>query len=84
MRCPYCEYSISMMSKALNRFGVKKRCPSCGNSIRVSFDIKKLVFLFVPLVVLAVLVKPYLGGVLSSALSVITLMSLSMRLKKAE
>jgi hypothetical protein len=84
MRCPYCEQSISVMSKELNRFGVKKRCPSCGNSIRVTFDIKKLALLFVPLIVLAALAKPYLGGVLSSVLSVAMLMFFSMRLKKAE
>jgi hypothetical protein len=59
MKCPHCDYKISILSKALNKFGKVKVCPSCSNQIKLSVNYKLVGLLFLPaLVTHLFLLKP--------------------------
>lgn len=51
MKCPHCSKKIGLFSKALNKFGNPKTCPSCQKKIQLSPNLKLVALLIVPLFV---------------------------------
>jgi len=48
MKCPHCSQKIGLFSKALNKFGNPKVCPSCNKHIKVTPNLKLIALLVVP------------------------------------
>lgn len=89
MHCPYCEEKISIFSKAVNRFGKNRICPHCGKTIVLGVNWVLLAILFVPAVVLALILRPYvealgLDGFLSTAFSLILLMMFTLKISRGD
>ena len=90
MKCPHCDHKMSLFSKALNKFGKVKVCPSCSNQIKLSINLKLVVALILPaFAVHLFLLKPIVtaAGYSSTGLSGLVgglLVLFSMRLIKVE
>jgi len=90
MKCPHCSEKLSLLSKALNKFGNPKVCPKCERKIRLVPNIKLILILTIPVFILHIFVlKPLVilagfsgSGVVGiwAALTVI----LTMQLKSAD
>ena len=89
MRCPHCEGKLSVFSKAVNRFGRKKICPHCGKPMVLGVNWLLVAIFFVPAWGLALALRPYaealgLDGFLATAVSLILLMLLTLKLNRAD
>lgn len=62
MNCPHCKQKISFFSPQLSGFGKIKVCPHCACAIRYSINFKVAGLLLVPAIILALLLKPWLGA----------------------
>lgn len=71
MKCPHCSESVSVFSKAMNKFGKSKICPKCSNPIHLYVSFKLGAILFIPAVVSTLLLKPlFLNAGLSGSLAI--------------
>ncbi|MCY7296649.1 hypothetical protein [Alteromonas sp. a30] len=90
MKCPHCGTSIQLFSKALNKWGRVKSCPSCEKKVKLAPSLKWLLILFIPIVASHVfLLKPYIlalgiDGGSFAFLWYVSLMLLTLRLDNAE
>jgi hypothetical protein len=86
MKCPHCGESVSLFSKAMNRFGREKSCPHCQKSVRLFLNLKVAALWFIPTVGMSLVLKSMLGsssftGPLSVSITSAALVLLSTRLK---
>lgn len=82
MDCPHCKKSISVFSQEMNRFGKPMTCSHCRGSVKMFISLEWVAILFVPSVVLALLLRPWLGA-LSTGLTIAAMVLLAMRLESA-
>lgn len=62
MNCPHCNRKVSFFSREMNNgFGKAKSCPHCAGGVRISINLKVAGLLIVPAIILAHLLKPWLG-----------------------
>ncbi len=77
MKCPHCNYKISLFSKTLNSLGKNKVCESCNETFKMSLNIKKaFIFLLPTLVVYFFIAKPvsiYFGITKGLSISIVCL-----------
>jgi len=59
MKCPHCDKSISVFSRAVNRFEKGRTCPYCMQPVRLFVSFKVIALLFMPVLLLGVLLKPF-------------------------
>jgi hypothetical protein len=83
MKCPHCNQTVGVFSKALNRFGRNKTCPHCGGAIRLHFDVKTGAVWFVVALFLAFLLRPFLGS-WSTAPGIILVLYMATRLRPVD
>lgn len=82
MECPYCKQLVGRFSRSMNRFGKVKACPHCCKPVRLAVSPVHVAMFFIPGVLVAVLLRPWLGA-FATGLAVAVTLALSMRLKPA-
>jgi len=83
MKCPHCHKSVSLFSREMNRMGKVKSCPHCAGAVKLKLDWMRYVLWAVPLLVVAVLLKPVMGY-LGTGLAVGVAVLMSMGLEPAK
>jgi hypothetical protein len=86
MKCPHCNKSIGVLSRAANKWGKNKFCPYCEQPIKLYLSWKIGGLLFIPAIALSLVLKPVLvslglSGSLATGLVTGALILLSMRIK---
>jgi hypothetical protein len=61
INCPHCNQKFSFFSLEMNRFGKIKPCPNCTGAVRLSVNLKVAALWIVPVAILALALKPWLG-----------------------
>ena len=82
MICPHCDKPVSLFSREVNRMGKVKGCPHCSGAVKLSIDWKRYLIWVIPLVIVAVLLKPVLGYV-GTGMAVAFAIAMSMVLEAA-
>ena len=82
MQCPHCAKDVSLFAKELNRMGKVKSCPHCGGAVKLRLDWKRYLAWALPLVVVAIVLKPVLGYV-GTGMAVAFAMVMAMGLERA-
>lgn len=83
MKCPHCNVTISIFSRAINRFGGVKSCRHCGESVKIVFSWAVMAICFAPAVLLTLAIRPWVGS-FASLPGLTIMLLLSMRLKPVE